>query len=127
MFHVRPESGEPIYQQLVRQIKHALTTGALEPGDRLPPVRQLAAQLVINPNTVARAYRDLEHEGLLENTPGRGSFVAQAPPRLLAAERRRRLQPYIDQLVAEARALGFSDEDLLELVERTLDALPTGT
>src|SRR6185503_3955107 len=125
VFSVRPESGEPVYLQLVRQVKHAIATGTLNAGDRLPTVRELAARLVVNPNTVGRAYRELEQAGLLENTPGRGSYVAGSVPRLLASERRRRLQPHIDQLVAAANALGFAPADLLDLVSRTLDALPT--
>ena len=120
MFHIRPQSGEPIYEQLVRQIKHAVTTGALKAGDQLPTVRELAARLIINPNTVARAYRELEHAGLLESTVGRGTFVRISPPQIFREERRKRLQPYIDQLIAEARALNFSMKELLEQLEATL-------
>jgi GntR family transcriptional regulator len=64
MFHVRAESGEPIYHQLIRQIKHAVTSGLMNPGDQMPTVRDLAARLVINPNTMARAYRELVREGV---------------------------------------------------------------
>jgi GntR family transcriptional regulator len=117
MFHVRPDSGEPIYQQLVRQVTHAITSGALSPGDRLPTIRQLAADLVVNPNTVARAYRELEREGLVESGPRRGTFVTFAPPKLMARERRARLQPHLESLIAEARVLGFSDEELRALLE----------
>ena len=124
MFHVRPSSGEPIYQQLVRQVTHAVTTGAVKPGDQLPTVRELATQLAINPNTVARAYRELEHAGLLEASFGKGTFVTFKPPGLLPAERRRRLLPAIEQLIAEARALGFADRELLALVEATLARHP---
>lgn len=120
MFHIRPQSGEPIYEQLVRQIKHAVTTGALKAGDRMPTVRELAAQLVINPNTVARAYRELEQSGLLESSVGKGTFVKISPPQLFREERRRRLQPYIDQLIAEARVLSLSMKELLEQLEATL-------
>ena len=120
MFHVRPESGEPIYLQLVRQITHAITTGALKPGDRLPTVRQLAAEQVVNPNTVARAYRELERTGLVEGGPRRGTFVKFSPPALLIQERRRRIQPYIDGLIAEARVLGFSGGELQALIDKTL-------
>ena len=67
MFHIRAESGEPIYIQLIRQIKHAVTSGILNPGDKMPTVRELATQLVINPNTVARAYRELIREGVLKS------------------------------------------------------------
>ena len=121
MFHVRPESGEPIYRQLVRQITHAITTGALKAGDRLPTMRQLASELVINPNTVARAYRELEQAGLIEGGPRKGTFVKYAPPKLLMQERRQRLRPYIDAVIAEARVLGFSAEDLRAMLDERLE------
>ena len=121
MFHVRPESGEPIYQQLIRQITHAITSGALKPGDRLPTIRHLAAEQVVNPNTVARAYRELEREGLVESGPRRGTFVTFDPPKLMAKERRTRLKPHLDGLVAEARVLGFSNEELRAMLDHILD------
>ena len=99
MFHVRPDSGEPIYVQLVRQIKHAVATGALAHGDQLPSVRQLAGELVVNPNTVVRAYRELEHAGLLEGVPGRGWYVTYGKSKLRDEERRRRLQAFIDACI----------------------------
>jgi len=120
MFHVRPDSGEPIYQQLIRQITHAITTGALNPGDRLPTIRELAAEQVVNPNTVARAYRELERDGLVESGPRRGTFVTFDPPKLQARERRARLQPHLDALVAEGKVLGFTDGELVDLFEDTL-------
>ena len=114
-FHVRPDSGEPIYLQLERQIKHAVATGALPHGTQLPSVRQLASELVINPNTVVRAYRELEHAGLLEGVQGRGWFVTYGASRLRDDERRRRLDAFIDQLWAEGRALGYETEELADL------------
>ncbi|HYH81954.1 MAG TPA: GntR family transcriptional regulator [Longimicrobium sp.] len=120
MFEVRPNSGEPIYLQLMRQIKHATASGALAPGTQLPSVRQLAAELVINPNTVVRAYRELEHAGLLEGVAGRGWFVSYGAPRLRDEERRRRLNEFIDQLWAEGRALGYGTEELADVVAETL-------
>jgi GntR family transcriptional regulator len=120
VFHVRPDAGEPLYVQLERQIKHAVATGALAHGTQLPSVRQLASELVINPNTVARAYRELEHAGLLEGVPGRGWFVTYGAPRLRDDERRKRLQEFIDQLWAEGRALGFSTEELADIAARAL-------
>lgn len=120
MFHVRPESGEPIYLQLVRQIKHAVLTGALERGAQLPSVRQLAGELVINPNTVVRAYRELEHAGMLEGVAGRGWFVSFAALRLRDDERRRRLQEFIDQLWVEGRVLGYETGELIEIVSAAL-------
>jgi DNA-binding transcriptional regulator YhcF (GntR family) len=126
VFHTRPQSGEPIYEQLVRQVKHAITTGALKSGAQMPTVRELAAELVINPNTVARAYRELEQAGLLESTVGRGTFVKFSPPRIFREERRKRLQPYIDQLIAEARVLNFTMKELQEQIEETLKKVPKG-
>lgn len=127
MFRVRPESGEPIYQQLMRQIQHAVTTGVLKPGTQLPTVRELASQLVINPNTVARAYRELEREGLIESTTGRGTFVKFAPPKLVREERKKRLQPFIDHLISEALTLNFTMEELSTLIEDTLEQLESTT
>lgn len=122
MFEVLPNSGEPIYLQLMRQIKHATATGALAPGTQLPSVRQLAGELVISPNTVVRAYQELEHAGLLEGVAGRGWFVSYGAPRLRDEERRRRLQEFIDQLWAEARALGYGTGELADIVAGALRA-----
>jgi GntR family transcriptional regulator len=120
LFRVTPQSGEPIYEQLIRQIKHAIATGALKQGDQLPTVRELAARLVINPNTASRAYRELERQGLLETTAGRGSFVKISPPKLFRDERKKRLQPFVQQLIAEGRALSFTDDELIELLREEI-------
>lgn len=120
MFHIRPESGEPIYLQLVRQIKNAVAAGTLPVGAQVPTVRQLAADLVINPNTVARAYGDLCQEGVLACTHGRGTFVKLAPSMLVEAEKARRLQSMLDQLITEARLLAISDKRLLEQLKESL-------
>jgi GntR family transcriptional regulator len=120
MFYIRPESGEPIYFQLIRQIKHVVTSGIMHPGDQMPTVRELAARLVINPNTVARAYRELVREGVLTATQGGGTFVKMEPQPLIRTERERRLEPFIQQLVAEAQVLGIPDENLLRQVKSAL-------
>jgi GntR family transcriptional regulator len=117
MFHVRPESGEPIYFQLIRQIKHAVTSGIMNSGDQMPTVRELAARLLVNPNTVARAYRELVHEGVLTATQGGGTFVKMEPQPLVRTERERRMEPFIQQMVAEAQVLGISDENLLRQIK----------
>jgi|SRR5579859_443728 len=120
MFYIRPESGEPIYRQLIRQIRQAVAAGTLPMGVQLPTVRQLAADLVINPNTVARAYRDLYQEGVLECTQGRGTYVKLAPSTLVEAEKTRRLQSLLDQLIAEAKLLAVTDEQLQEQLKQSL-------
>ena len=78
MFKPNPASGVPIYLQLMEQVKHSVETGALRPGEQLPGIRPLAEELVINPNTVAKAYRELEHEGVIELRHGAGAFVSSA-------------------------------------------------
>ena len=124
MFQIRATSGEPIYLQLMRQVKHAVATGALMPGEQLPTVRDMAGTLLVNPNTVARAYRDLEREGVLETAPGRGSFVREGGgSRMSARERRTRLKPFVTQLLAEAHALGMTMDELREEVEREMSQL----
>ena len=121
MFHVRPDAGEPMYAQLVRQLRHSVATGALARGAQLPSIRQLSAELVVNPNTVVRAYRELEADGLLEGVPGRGWFVTNGrSPRLREAERRRRLLELVDQLWAEGRSLGYDTGEVADLVADAL-------
>jgi GntR family transcriptional regulator len=128
MFHIRAESGEPIYIQLIRQIKNAVAFGILNPEDQMPTVRELATQLVVNPNTVARAYRELVREGVLNAKQGQsgGTFVKMEPQPLFQVEREKRLKPFIDQLVAEAQVLGISDENLLRQVNKALTKAAAG-
>ena len=117
---IQANSGEPIYQQLVRQLKHAIATGALQAGDQLPTVRELADQLVINPNTVARTYRELFAAGLVEGTQGSGTFVKARSRVMKTTERESRIKPFVDQLIAEATLLGFDKRDIVRLVQRSI-------
>ena len=131
MFNVRITAGSstPIYQQIVTQIRHAIATGALETGELVPSVRALAEQLLINPNTVAKAYGDLSKDGLLEPLPGRGLAVAarRAGMGLTRAERIRRIDPVVAQLLQEAVTLELSVEDVCELLEKKWKALANAT
>jgi len=106
----------PIYEQVAAQVRHAVASGVLRKGDALPSVRQLAVSLRVNPNTVARAYRDLEAEGVVETQQGRGTFVAQAERRLSPGARRRALVPAAERLAAEANALGLSPKETADIV-----------
>jgi GntR family transcriptional regulator len=116
------KSGVPVYRQIIDQVRGALASGALTTGDQLPTVRQLAVDLEINPNTVVRAYRELELGGLLETHQGTGTFIsAQKLPRA-DAERERQLSQIVADAVARAGAAGFAIDDLLE----QLRAWPTG-
>jgi GntR family transcriptional regulator len=115
-FRVNPAGGEPVYQQLVWQVKRAVARGDLLPDERLPSVRELAAQLLINPNTIARAYREMEREGLVYTQPGRGVFVrADCPAELTEAARDRILGELIERVVVEARLLGVPKDQLTGL------------
>jgi GntR family transcriptional regulator len=107
-------SGVPAYRQIIDQVRGALAAGALAAGDQLPTVRQLAVDLAINPNTVVRAYKELELSGLLETQQGTGTFIsAQRLPRA-HAERDRQLSQIAADAVARAGAAGFTIEDLIE-------------
>jgi GntR family transcriptional regulator len=115
-----PSSGVPIYLQLMEQVKHAIETGALRPGEQLPGIRPLAEELVINPNTVAKAYRELEHEGVIELRHGAGAFVAAgARPRKLT-EHLRAGQTLVASTVERLRARGLSDDEIRRLFEAEL-------
>lgn len=131
MFNVRITAGSPtpIYQQIVTQIRHAIATGALETGELVPSVRALAEQLLINPNTVAKAYNDLSKDGLLEPLPGRGLAVAlrRAGLGLTKTERLRRLDPLLSQLLHEAITLDLTPEDLHDALNKKFKSLTTNT
>jgi GntR family transcriptional regulator len=104
--HIAPADGVPIYQQIVNQVRYLVASGRLAAGEEMPPIRALAEQLVVNPNTVARAYRELEAAGLVEKRRTAGTYVSGVGSRLSAQERRRILTARIDTLLAEARQLG---------------------
>ena len=116
--HVDTSSRLPIYQQLAQQIREAIARGELEPEAGLPSVRQLSRELVVNPNTVARAYTELEREGLLVSRPGRGIYVAQPRHDLTRAARDRRLTEQLDRWLTEAVHLGYSADEVIALVNR---------
>jgi GntR family transcriptional regulator len=118
--HINTSSRLPLYQQLAQQIREAIARGELQPGAGLPSVRQLSADLVVNPNTVARAYTELEREGLLISRPGRGIYVAEPRNDLTRTARDRRLTEQLDRWLTEAVHLGFSADQVVRLVtERT--------
>ena len=120
---VQASLGVPIYQQIESQVKHAIAAGALRQDDTLPPVRKLAAELRINPNTVARAYQNLERDGILRTVPGGGCYVNGQSPGLLKSEKLRRLKPLATQLAVEAKQLRLAREDLMQLLEISYDEL----
>jgi GntR family transcriptional regulator len=118
-----PSSGVPIYLQLMEQVKHGIETGALRPGEQLPGIRPLAEELVINPNTVAKAYRELEHEGVIELRHGAGAFVSAATRAKKATDALRAGQTLVAGTVEKLRARGVTDEEIRRLFEAELAAL----
>src|SRR5580700_10269667 len=121
VFTVDPHSGVPIYLQLIEQVKRSVALGVLAPGEQLPTVKQLATDLTINPNTVARVYRELERDSVIETSPGRGSFIrgdgavknaARAAADVAAAT--------IDAAVREAKSIGVAPAAVHELVDRAI-------
>lgn len=114
-------SAPPVYTQLVEQIEQQLRSGMLRPGDQLPTVRQLAAELRINFNTVARAYRILDQAGLISTQQGRGTYIVSTPDAQAAVQlRRERVAGLLQQCVWEARGLGFAPQELRALFERQI-------
>lgn len=113
------QSGVPAYLQIVEQVKHALLLGVLVPGDQMPTVRELVASLAINPNTVMKAYRELEREGLVGGRPGQGTFVLRG---LLDASHAdlEELRVGLNRWFARARELGLDEESIVALVATTL-------
>jgi GntR family transcriptional regulator len=118
-----PASGVPIYLQLMEQVKHSIETGALRPGEQLPGIRPLAEELVINPNTVAKAYRELAHEGVIELRHGAGAFVSGSAGGRKPAEKLRAAQAIVAAAIDKLRARGLSEEEMRRLFEAELAAL----
>lgn len=114
-------TGVPVYRQLIDQVRAGVASGSLSAGDQLPTVRQLAVDLAINPNTVMRAYRELELGGLLETHQGTGTFISDKKPEKKTAERERQLAQMAGEFAARAGAAGFTLE---ELIERLRELLP---
>jgi GntR family transcriptional regulator len=121
-----PASGVPIYLQLMEQVKHSVETGALRPGEQLPGIRPLAEELVINPNTVAKAYRELEHEGVIELRHGAGAFVSSAARAKKATDTLRAGQAVVAAAIAKLRARGVTDEEIRRLFEAEIAGLNQG-
>jgi GntR family transcriptional regulator len=123
LFRPNPSSGVPIYLQLMEQVKHAIETGALRPGEQLPGIRPLAEELVINPNTVAKAYRELEHEGVIELRHGAGAFVSANVQAKKVTDKFRSAQAIVAGAVEKLRARGLTDEAIRRVFEAELAGL----
>lgn len=118
IFRLNPSSGTPLYLQIMEQVKHAVETGVLREGDQLPTIRKLAEDLVMNPNTVVRAYRELEHEGLVELRHGLGAFIRESDAS--RARLIRKAQTAIHGTVQSLLSLGLTKEELRRTFENEL-------
>ena len=124
ILRLNQSSGMPLYLQLIEQVKHAVETGALRSGDQLPTIRKLAEDLVMNPNTVARAYRELEHEGIIELRHGSGAFISES----VAWKNKitRKVQGIVESAVERLVASGLTGDEIRRLVENELALLRDG-
>lgn len=116
MISINYRDPRPIYEQIQSELRRLMLTGVLPPGSRLPSVRELAGQLAINPNTIQRAYRELEADGYILSVAGKGSFVAQLDR--LAAQQRQQAQAAFVAAAARLRALGADEQELLQLLQQ---------
>jgi GntR family transcriptional regulator len=121
--HINPKDGVPIYLQIVNQVKYLVAAGRLAPGEEIPPMRVLAQQLLVNPNTVARAYLELENAGVVTKRHGSGTYVSDQGSPLARKERRKILTQRADALLAEARHLDIPLDEVLDLLRQRHELL----
>jgi len=120
LFKLNPQAGQPLYLQLMQQIRHAVETGVLQRGDQLPGIRTLAEEIVVSHNTVAKAYSELEHEGLLEIRHGSGAYIAAKSAGRSRPQKVRIAQDRVHALVGALQQDGFSAEEIRRLFEAEL-------
>ena len=116
--HITTADGVPIYQQIVNQVKYLVASGRLAPGDEMPPIRVLAERLIVNPNTVARAYRELESAGVVEKRRTAGTYVSEQGSPLARKERVKILTERVDALLAESRQMDVPYDELVKLLDK---------
>jgi GntR family transcriptional regulator len=116
-WQVEYNSGVPVYRQIINQARAGVAAGALNPGDQLPTIRALSGRLNVNPNTVAKAYRELELQGVIETERGSGSFIQAPPPAPGPREKKARLKNLYGRLLAEAASSGLTESELLSFIK----------
>ena len=114
LLNVNPKDGLPVYLQLMQQIKHQVVSGTLMPGDKLPSAKDLAVRLLINANTVSKAYTELEREGVVTSRRGSGTFIADAPPPRTEEQRAELLKPLLTRVAVEAKQLGLGRDAVVD-------------
>ena len=121
---IDPQSGVPIYVQLVAQVRHAVEVGGLGPGEKLPTVRGLAEELAIAPNTIVKAYNELQWEGLVESRPGVGTVVAEGVAEVARWRQREAIFERLKVLVRDAAALGITEDELWDTLDSEFERIP---
>lgn len=124
---INAADGVPIYRQIVNQVKYLVASGLLLPGEELPAIRTLALQLKVTPNTIVKAYGELEQSGIVHKRHGSGTYVSEVRPQLALRERRRIIEQRIDALLAEAHQLRFAAEDILRMIRERRALMDTST
>ncbi len=122
-FKIDPANGLPIYLQIIHQVKTAIAMGRLQPEESLPSVRQLAINLAVNPNTIARAYLDLEHEGVIYKRPGQGTFVSQQEVEMSKKECMKIFHDHLEKSLVEGINLGLEAEEMTRAFEQQLERI----
>lgn len=125
--HITTADGVPIYQQIVNQVKYLVASGRLSPGDEMPPIRVLAERLIVNPNTVARAYRELEAAGVVEKRRTAGTYVSEQGSPLARKERLKILTERVDALLAESRQMDVPFDELVKILDKRNQSMSPGT
>jgi len=120
VIRINYKSGKPVYLQIVEQIKYAAASGTLRPGDAVPGIRPLAEKLRVNRNTVAKAYQELEREGVVETRAGKGCFISDSHSPLKKSFRQQAIREAIDAAIVQAHHFQIDDEELLELIHKRL-------
>lgn len=123
MFSIQPSSNTPIYQQIVDQVKEGILKGVLSPGDRLPSVRELASMITINPNTIQKAYQELDRQGIIETIRGKGTFITKGYQGRQDEDKVRALMEQLKKGLIEAHYLGLSPSETLQMVDDLLKDL----
>ena len=117
-FRIDGHSGVPVYRQLIDQVQGAMASGALRPGDQLPTVRLVAVELAINPNTVLRAYREMEIRGIVDTQQGTGTFIADRPPQATTEQREKQLAQLVTEFVSRAGAAGLTVNEMIDALQQ---------
>lgn len=126
-FDVDFQSAKPVYQQLIDQVKFAVASGRLREGDKLPSIRDVAVEVRVNRNTIARVYSELEREGIVYTRPGQGCFVSNQGSKLSEEVRRQQLIGLLDDLLAQARLFGFTRGELVDIMMSRLNVVYGGS